>query len=216
MSFSAEFRRKNIPEPDTDRTRLFVFVSGTSESGKSDFTTRGYSQGYAHRIKYLHIANALGAEHYGNDDPFAYLQETNNPLLETNHSMFWKKLDQLTADGPRISVIETLKHPLLLRSMGNTAIDAKLLSIFIDADFEERVARESERLGVPVETIRKQTEQKDIHKVKLGLNQIRNSADIIVANNGSYDEFVQWSTELFESLSARFPSNNASKPIIYE
>lgn len=215
MSFSIEHHASKYPTPDTPSTRLFVFVGGTSESGKSELTTIAHQRGDAHRIKYLRVANELSAELYGTGDPFEFLNP-NHEHSEMHHALFWQRLESIVEAGPRIAFIETIKHPELLRSFGRAALDAKLYTIFIDADFDQRVEREAARLGVNPEHIRQYISEKDALKQSIGLEGVRGLADATILNNGSHDEYVSWAHALISEFTERFESTSQDSAILFE
>lgn len=215
MPFSIEHHKPHYPTPDTPSTRLFVFVGGTSESGKSELTTIAQQRGDAHRIKYLRVANELNAELYGVNDPFAFLNPEHEQS-ELHHALFWQRLNSLVETGPRIAFVETIKHPELLRSFGRAALDAKLYTIFVDADFEQRVAREASRLGANPDAIRQYISEKDTLKHSFGLEGVRSLTDLSVLNDGSHEEYTDWAHGLVDDLSERFESTSTDEAILYE
>ena len=215
MAFSVEHHTPEYPTPDTLSTQLFVFVGGTSESGKSELTSLAQQRGDAHRIKYLRVANELNDELYGVNDPFQFL-DPSHEQSEQHYELFWQRLAQLTETGPRIAFVETIKHPELLRSFGRTALDAKLYTIFVDADFEQRVQREASRLGVQPDTIRESIRQKDELKNTFNLNGVRSLADVTVLNDGTHREYRNWGNGLVDGLTERFERTSADEAILFE
>ncbi len=215
MSLSVEHITNNPPEPQNGSTRLFVFVGGTSESGKSELTKTANERGDAHRVKYLRIANELSDELYGNNDPYSFLS-SNHPLLDSHLALFWDRLGMLVESVPRITFIETIKHPQLLRSFGQTTLNATLLTVFVDADIELRIAREAKRLQVSPDSIRDLVLEKDALKRSVGLDEVRNMADIVVHNDGSHAEYVEWAHTFSAQLSDQFPASERGSAILFE
>lgn len=202
--------------PKDEDARLFVCVSGTSESGKSEFSSRLFERGIANKIKYLRVAKELGYEKYGYNDPFRFLEEGDSQERLDNATLIWGRIVELTEDRGRISVIETIKHPQLLRALGAYSLGEVMtgLVVFFDAEFEARVARESKKQGISEAIIRDTTREKDSIKRELGMDIIRAHADITVLNNGTHSEYVSWIDEFGDQVSDWFPASGRQRGVI--
>ncbi len=205
MAFSVEKITDIIP-PYDDMTKLFICVGGTSESGKSTFSLRMLEQQSANRIKYLKAASEYGIANLGVSDPVTILSEPDPVKRAVNETGTWNVIDKITDGKNRISVIESLKHPNFLASLAKTAINSSLFVIYFDADFDLRVEREAKKISLPIAEVREMTRLKDTQKASYGANEIKDFANIIVNNNGSEDDYLQWIEAFAAQVAQDYPT----------
>lgn len=203
--------------PVDSETKLFICLSGTSESGKSEFGKLLFDMGYANRIKYLRVAREIGEQKYGIDDPFIFLQIGDSAERRENAGLIWEAINRISETNQRISVIETFKHPHLLHALASTALNISNCVVYIDASFELRLEREAIRIGKDTSQIREEIIKKDGDKLAFGIGDIKDLADVLVINNGEIDEYRDWVVEFADSLRDNFPdvSGKLDKPIEY-
>jgi hypothetical protein len=219
MSLTIEHRSPEQLREHNDDTVMFTVVSGVSESGKSALSAHAKSTGLASRIKYLRVA----AEASGGDDPFGYLDicDQSNPAEALRRAKaIWSRIEELTRDGPGISYIETMKHPWLMRSLGELAatgeVNAHHLLVYVDAPLEKRVAREVARTGRSTEDIQESVAAKDAIKAGLGLAGLKSMADITIMNDGTLEEFTDLADGLVRGQAVLYSPAGSGQAVYYD
>lgn len=208
--------RQSVAPPRNSTEKLFICLSGSSESGKSSFSKRMLHEHSANRIKYLKATHCYGTLNGASvTDPFYMLSTADEHQRMQNEIGTWQTIDQVASEGNRISVIESLKHPNLLHSFGKAAIDACIYVIYIDADINIRVDRESSRLNVPGGKMLEYIIDKDSSKAACGLYDIRERADLVIQNNGTETEYYAWIDEFASHVHKLYNSKIDSPGIEY-
>lgn len=184
---------------------LLIFVSGTSESGKSTFGKLAVQSGIAHRLKiYKTLAELSGAEGLpemtGNPFDYATLLEVDSGKIEkAGHEIASRYVSLMQETDVPIAVVETIKHKWMAEQFRRNP-DIRFLSVLIDADLEQRVAREAKKTGKPLDEVRAEVLRKDDWKQALGSEDVGSTADIYVLNNGDYETYEQMITSFLETL----------------
>ncbi|RJR24340.1 hypothetical protein C4578_03065 [Candidatus Microgenomates bacterium] len=185
---------KNVLSQANFSKPLFIFISGTSESGKSTFGKLAVKTGIAHRLKiYKTLAEMSGEKGLPEmvDNPFNYATSiaTNQELVEeVSNKILENYVGLMQQTDIPIAVVETIKHQWMVEQFrGDSSI--RFLSIFIDADLEKRIVRESKKSGKSIDIVRSEVHKKDVMKQTLGSEEVENSADIYISNNGSLESY---------------------------
>lgn len=191
--------------PENLELSVVLFISGTSESGKSTFGKLAVESGTGHRLKiYATLADVRDEMGTVSTEPTSYDYGTriaSDPdLTEKTARGISNKYKQLMSEtGVPIVVVETIKHRWMVDHFKQFP-DIRFLSIFIDADLERRIAREAEKTGRPLADIKTEVLSKDEWKRELGSESIDKVADIHVMNNGSFDTYKTMVVSFLEAL----------------
>lgn len=203
---------KNLISPENSRLPIALFISGTSESGKSTFGKLAVEAKIGHRLKIYATLADIRDEVAPNSEKTSYDYATS---LEADSDLSGKVAEEILdkykklmseTDVP-IIVVETIKHQWMVDNF-KTATDIRFLSIFIDADLEKRIERESTKTGKPMEKVRAEVLGKDEWKRELGTGSIDKLADVHIVNNGSFETYKTLVVSLLEAF--RENSNNYS------
>jgi len=190
---------------DNSEKPLVVFVSGTSESGKSTFGKLAVETGIAHRLKIYRTLAELAEEGIlpkMDKDPFTYATflEGDPSLVEkAGQEIASRYINLMRSTDVPLAVVETIKHKWMVEHFRNNP-NIRFLSIAIGADLEKRISREAEKTGKPVEEVRTEVLGKDEWKQALGSGDVLSTADIYILNNGSYDTYKKMAISFLETL----------------
>lgn len=184
---------------------LVVFVSGTSESGKSTFGKLAVETGIAHRLKIYKTLAELAEEGIlpeMDKDPFTYATslESDPGLVEkAGQEIASRYINLMQGTDVPLAVVETIKHRWMVKCFRSNP-DIRFLSLAIDAGLERRISREAEKTGEPVEEVRTEVLRKDEWKQALGSEDVWSTADIYILNNGNYNTYEEMAISFLETL----------------
>lgn len=201
-------------ESDTS-TPILLLLAGSSESGKSTMGKMAVETDLASRLKYLNISAGILMNGSKSNEIIDVLASLEQPGNEAIFAAFVERYIDLTteilANRGGIAVVETLKHPGLVRAL-QASDRVRAFSVFVDADLEKRVERESVKAGLTIEETRVRVLAKDQTKGSLGLEEIRQGADITIMNDGSYEDYQAYSAALLTYLAqfSDIPNTEAS------
>ena len=204
-------------------TPILLLLSGLSESGKSLFGQTAVNNGWGNRLKvYKTIAIGASDNHLplakdGSNNPFSIASELpssqQGEMLDFIVADFQKKF--LETQVP-VAVVETFKHPWLVDGLRDRT-DIRAISLFIEADFANRLTREASKkkltaqddINELAETIR----QKDVTKASYGNMEIRRTADILVVNNGDLYTYLSFTSVCtYPKLTRICPKSTSESP----
>ncbi|MDD3735131.1 MAG: hypothetical protein PHO31_01500 [Candidatus Pacebacteria bacterium] len=191
--------------PENSEKPVVLFISGTSESGKSTFGKLAVESGIGHRVKiYATLADVRDEMGAVSDEPTSYDYGTriasDSSLTDETAKRILNKYKQLMNEtGVPIVVVETIKHQWMVDRFKQFS-DIRFLSIFIDADLEKRIEREAKKTGKPLDLVRAEVLDKDEWKRELGSESIDKVADIHVVNNGSFNTYRTMVVSFLEAL----------------
>lgn len=196
--------RTVLSESDPNKP-IVIFISGTSESGKSTFGKLSVENNIAHRLKIYKDLAGLADSGYlppMEKDPFTYAT-----ILENDPALVQKAADRIASDYVNIMqstdvpivIVETIKHKWIVDQFkANPQI--RFLCVAVDADLDKRVSREALKTGKPEGEIRVKVIKKDEWKQQLGSRSVENEADIYILNNGEYTTYKQVVSSFLEVL----------------
>jgi shikimate kinase len=199
---------------------IFIMLSGTSESGKSTIGNTGLSAGLASRIKYLKVSSDILIDELSSKNVIDTLtdMESLNLVTDEEYTQFVDELitriSIMTSTRGGVSVVETLKHPRLVSALKNSP-KVRALSVYVDADLESRIDRETIKTGLPRVVVAKKVNEKDMTKGSLGLEQIRRTADVLLYNDGSYEEYVAYAKSILNIFSDHTDISRSDSVIEY-
>jgi len=185
---------RNALLPENSEKPLVIFISGTSESGKSTFGKLAVKTGIAHRLKiYKTLAETAGEEDLPDmeDNPFNYATslESNPRLIEkAGQRIISKYVNLMLETDVPAAIVETIKHKWMVGCFRSNP-NIRFLSIVIDADLEKRIRREATKTGRPIEEVRADVLKKDEWKQELGSKDVESTADVYILNNGDYNTY---------------------------
>ena len=214
-----EIVRREIMIREKCNDKIFIFVAGTSESGKSggiNYLKDNYSE-----IQHIKIRDVFPKVY---EDTFSKLSFEEWQNFEENRDLnnFWKlfvnKVYEMAADDKSIIILDTMYGVQGMIELFNILGD-KVNLLYIDAPFNDRVIREYNRLRsdsingtrkadltITIEDIIERTIKKDRKKNKKGADKLpllRYNVDgssieiagigeqftTIINNNGTIDDF---------------------------
>jgi hypothetical protein len=195
---------------------ILLLLAGSSESGKSTMGKMAVETDLASRIKYLNISAKIlmnGSKSNEIIDVLSVLEQEGNevPFAEFL-DVFIDEIIEVVSTRGGVAVVETLKHPGLVYALQNSS-RVRAFSVFVDADLNKRVERESIKAGATFEETMEAVLKKDKAKGSLGLEEIRDGADLTMINNGTYEEYCHYSACLLEYLSLHSNIPNSQKSI---
>ncbi len=200
-----------------NQSKLFL-ISGDSESGKSTFGKLGMSFGFANRVKiYKVIANLQEAgvlpsvllpqekrAHGFVYDPLGVanligmdseLQRIAIPAIEQEFLEFNRQT------GVNVNVVEAIKHPWIVKGLRSSRL-LKAISIYVEAPLDLRIERQTRHLGLPVNEVADLVTEKDLWKDGMGNQVVKTTADLIISNVGSMEDYVKVVTGLLSVVTA--------------
>lgn len=187
--------------------KQYVFVSGSSESGKSGGVN--YLKDNYDKICHLKIRNVMPLLHKesGTDIPYETWQKTVEPK---NPIEFWQKyamkVDELT-QGYDVVVMDTIYSIDSIKTLYQTLGDNFNL-LFIDAPLKDRIVREYQRLRTDsVQSNRKADLSitiKEVTKKTLEKDKKKNAEGVNLLPNLVYSEKKDYITELEKGM--QFPT----------
>ncbi len=181
--------------------KKFIFVTGPSESGKSGGINY-IADNYSDDIKHLKIRNIF-PEVYKDSNSNLEFQEWYDTEYENNFEQLWdryiKKADEMSGDK-KIVVMDTMYGIKTIKYLFSK-LKEDLGVLYIDADFNNRVMREFQRLrtdsvrgtrkadlSITIEQVIEKTKKKDESKGKKETFEYKNlvysedSEEILVGN----------------------------------
>lgn len=197
--------RNMFVSPKPQQKPTFIFVSGTSESGKSTLGKIAVETGLGHRLKiYKTLAELVdeGALVRNPDNiasnPFDYatwLQDQPSLLSKACELIADRYIGLIAQTDVPLAVVETIKHPWMATEFARRG-DLIIASLYIDADLDQRVAREAAKTGIDPTKMRQAVLEKDLWKDELasGASNMEGVSDAIIRNDGSYasyDTFIR-------------------------
>lgn len=194
-----------------------VFVSGTSESGKSTMGKIAVENGLGHRLKiYKTLAELVKGGTLPSDssgskfNPFDYaswLQRDPSLLQQSCNLVAERYVSLMASTKVSIAVVETIKHPWMITEFAKAG-NLRLLSLYIDADLDLRVRRQAEKTDTDIEVMRQEVLKKDEWKRELGSIGVKDVSDGFIQNNGSYQSYDTFIKALLTSI------KDNSQPIV--
>ncbi len=181
------------------KSKKYIFVTGTSESGKSmisEYISKKYK--YAIHIKMRDIIRKM----YENTNTNVLFEKWQEEFENTQKEKFWRYYLEVAnemANKNTLIVMDTLRKKDALETL-NKLIYHNIMILYIDADFELRVKREYKRLmnkpDISYELIKTNTIKKDEEKQIQGLTEILKYIEsdnlkcaYIIYNNDSIKKF---------------------------
>ena len=199
----------DVTPPSNKHEKLFICLGGSSESGKSSFSQRMLQVHNANRVKYLRATNEFGiSSGLVDTDPFSMLGDENEDQRRINEIGTWRTIDSATEGKSRITVIESLKHPGLLKSFAQAALNSCLYVVYIDADLSLRIAREASHRGQSIEETADQIRRKDMEKTIHGSEGVKQLADVVLYNNGDQEEYYAWIDNFAITVARMYPNDD--------
>jgi len=196
-TLNSGFFKKIVEHPGDP---VAILMSGTSESGKSHAGKLLLDRDLAHRIKILRIVRELAEEgvvsseltREGQIDPNNVLEKLISEKDLKIGKVVLRLAEIIDQSDCRLAVVETIKHPAVIEAFRQSK-GISVLSLFVDAELEERIKREAKGKGQDPESVRSSIETKDSEKDGFGNQGTREIADIRILNNGAtatYDAFL--------------------------
>lgn len=204
-----DFLRRIVVPTEKERP-LLILLSGTSESGKSHAGKQLLNAGIASRVKLLRVVREVSGKQ---TDPNLELSAWSNSDKRAT-AVISRITQMLNKWDTPIAVVETIKHPAVLRNFRSDS-RLRILSLFIDADLNFRVRNEATKISLPVDEVRTSILQKDEDKDALGNEITRSETDFLVLNNGSIENYSSFVAALgyFAKMHTR---NYRGKPQLYD
>lgn len=197
---------------------FLILVSGTSESGKSYLGQKFVTDRVGHRFKiYKTIADLMESqalpvvEGVNGFDSVAFASQVQNDSeirAKTAEKIALNYVSAMKETGVPIGVVETLKHPWLVKEL-EVRTDLRTLTLYIDAPFELRTSRQAKKSNAKIEDITLEVQEKDKHKAETKTDAIKKIADITVWNAGEIDTFDSFIGALEKSLLSHSKSSSS-------
>lgn len=194
-AFKHFFSRELIAIPS------YILISGTSESGKSTFGKLAVASNIGHRLKvYRTLADLVDDgilpknPNKPKSSPFDYatwLEENPDLMRLAAQHIVSHYLELARETDVHTAVVETVKHSWIITELRRIR-QIRTISLYIDADFDQRVSRQSNKTGGDFAATRESVIEKDSWKLILGTADVKELCDTWVTNDGEYETYEQF------------------------
>ena len=201
-----------------DVTPALLLLAGISESGKSEIGKTLLGTNMANRIKILRVTREEFAPELANvPTQSGKINKLLNSLQPADMARIAERL-KVIISGTHcpLAVIETIKSPRVVQFFSRLEQDCNALTIFVDADYELRLAREMSGKGISDrERVREMIRQKDLEKATFGNESIRDIADLRIINNGNVESLRFFMQSFVQPILAHRYILGTMHPIFY-